>query len=106
MAGFLGRTTTPVIAVGEAFIDRVPTWLKDLAVEWFGTADKTVLIAGVLVVFAMASAGIGVLTTRRRGVGLLAAGGLGLRWQRRLRGLARTRPASTCGQSFSARSRR
>ena len=78
VAGFLGRTTTPVIAVGEAFIDRVPTWLKDLAVEWFGTADKTVLIAGVLVVFAMASAGIGVLTTRRRGVGLLAAGGLGL----------------------------
>jgi DMSO/TMAO reductase YedYZ molybdopterin-dependent catalytic subunit len=78
VAGFLGRTATPVIAVGEAFIDRVPTWLKDLAVEWFGTADKAVLIAGVLVVFAVLSAGVGVLTTRRRGFGLLAAGGLGL----------------------------
>jgi DMSO/TMAO reductase YedYZ molybdopterin-dependent catalytic subunit len=66
-----------VIAVGEAFIDRVPGWLKDLAVAWFGTADKAVLIAGVIVVFAVLSAGIGVLTTRRRGAGVLAAGGLG-----------------------------
>jgi DMSO/TMAO reductase YedYZ molybdopterin-dependent catalytic subunit len=78
VAGFLGRTATPVIAVGEAFIDRVPTWLKDLAVEWFGTADKAVLIAGVLIVFAVLSAGVGVLAVRRRGAGLLAAGGLGL----------------------------
>jgi DMSO/TMAO reductase YedYZ molybdopterin-dependent catalytic subunit len=78
VAGFLGRTATPVVAVGEAFIDRTPTWLKDLAVEWFGTADKAVLIAGVLIVFAAISAGIGVLTVRRRGVGLLAAGALGL----------------------------
>ena len=77
VAGFLGRTATPVIAVGEAFIDRVPGWLKDLAVAWFGTVDKAVLIAGVLVVFAVLSAGIGVLTTRRRGAGVLAAGGLG-----------------------------
>ena len=77
VAGFLGRTATPVIAVGEAFIDRVPGWLKDLAVAWFGTADKAVLIAGVLVVFAVLSAGIGVLTTRRRGAGVLVAGGLG-----------------------------
>ena len=78
VAGFLGRTTTPVVAVGEAFIDRVPAWLKDLAVEWFGTADKVVLIIGVLIVFALLSAAIGVLVTRRRGAGLLAAGMLGL----------------------------
>jgi DMSO/TMAO reductase YedYZ molybdopterin-dependent catalytic subunit len=78
VAGFLGRTATPVVAVGEAFIDRTPTWLKDLAVEWFGTADKAVLIAGVLIVFAAISAGIGLLTVRRRRLGLLAAGGLGL----------------------------
>ncbi|MGH8825801.1 MAG: molybdopterin-dependent oxidoreductase [Jiangellaceae bacterium] len=77
VAGLLSRTLTPVIAVGEAFIDRVPTWLKDLAVEWFGTADKTVLIGGVLVVFAALSAGIGVLTARHRGVGLSAAAALG-----------------------------
>jgi DMSO/TMAO reductase YedYZ molybdopterin-dependent catalytic subunit len=78
VAGVLGRTATPVVAVGEAFIDRTPAWLKDLAVEWFGTADKAVLIAGVLIVFAVLSAGIGVLTLRRRAAGLLAAGVLGL----------------------------
>lgn len=78
VAGFLGRTATPVIAVGEAFIDRVPTWLKDLAVAWFGTADKAVLIAGVLLVFAAGSAAIGVLATRHRTRGLLAAAALGL----------------------------
>ncbi len=78
VAGLLGRTATPVVAVGEAFIDRVPGWLKDLAVDWFGTADKAVLLGGVLVVFAALSAGIGVLTARRRGAGLLAAAGLGL----------------------------
>ncbi|MGH8773761.1 MAG: molybdopterin-dependent oxidoreductase [Jiangellaceae bacterium] len=78
VAGMLGRTATPVVAVGEAFIDRVPGWLKDLAVEWFGTADKAVLIGGVLVVFAALSAGIGMLTARNRRVGLLVAAGLGL----------------------------
>jgi DMSO/TMAO reductase YedYZ molybdopterin-dependent catalytic subunit len=78
VAGLLGRTATPVIAVGEAVIDRVPSWLKDLAVEWFGTADKAVLIAGVLVVFAALSAGIGVLASRRRSAGLLAAAALGV----------------------------
>jgi len=78
VAGLLGRTATPVVAVGEAFIDRVPGWLKDLAVDWFGTADKAVLLGGVLVVFAALSAGIGVLTARRRSAGLLAAAGLGL----------------------------
>lgn len=78
VAGLLGRTATPVVAVGEAFIDRVPGWLKDLAVEWFGTADKAVLIGGVLVVFAALSAGIGVLTARHRGAGLLAAAALGI----------------------------
>ena len=77
VAGLLSRTATPVIAVGEAFIDRVPAWLKDLAVEWFGTADKAVLIGGVLVVFAGLSAAIGVLAARRRTAGLLAAGVLG-----------------------------
>jgi DMSO/TMAO reductase YedYZ molybdopterin-dependent catalytic subunit len=78
VAGFLGRTATPIVAVGEAFIDRVPGWLKDLAVEWFGTADKAVLIAGVLVVFAGLSAAVGVLVVHRRGAGLVAAAGLGI----------------------------
>ncbi len=77
VAGLLGRTATPVLAVGEAFIDRVPTWLKDLAVDWFGTADKAVLIGGVLLVFGALSAGIGVLASRNRSAGLFGAAALG-----------------------------
>ncbi|HEU0041171.1 MAG TPA: hypothetical protein VFQ15_02360, partial [Jiangellaceae bacterium] len=73
VAGLLGRTATPVVAVGEAFIDLVPGWLKDLAVEWFGTADKIVLLIGIGVVLVAAGAGIGLLTARHRDAGLLAA---------------------------------
>ncbi|MBD0292913.1 MAG: molybdopterin-dependent oxidoreductase [Jiangellaceae bacterium] len=77
-AGVLGRATTPVIAVGEAFIDRVPPWLKDLAVAWFGTADKAVLIAAVLAVLTLLSVGVGMLAVRHHAAGLAAAAGLGL----------------------------
>ncbi len=38
--------SAPLTAVGSAFIDLVPGWLKDLAVTLFGTADKLVLMAG------------------------------------------------------------
>lgn len=72
-AGALGRTETPVVAVGEAFIDRTPGWLKDLAIEWFGTADKAVLVSAMLVVLAVFGALVGVLTVRRPGIGQLAA---------------------------------
>ena len=33
---------SPIDAVGSEFIDRVPPWLKDLAIRWFGTNDKLV----------------------------------------------------------------
>ena len=39
-AGILGTRQTPVVAIGSAFIDRTPPWLKDLAISWFGTNDK------------------------------------------------------------------
>src|SRR5690606_20431843 len=47
VAGALGRTTTPAVAAGEAFIDVVPGWLKELAISWFGTADKVALGVGM-----------------------------------------------------------
>lgn len=70
VAGAMGRTTTPFVAVGEAFIDLVPPWLKDLAVEWFGIADKTVLLGGMAVVFVAGSAAVGMLLATSRRVGL------------------------------------
>ncbi|WP_053205289.1 molybdopterin-dependent oxidoreductase [Jiangella muralis] len=73
VAGALGRAETPVVAVGEEFIDHTPGWLKDFAVETFGTNDKTVLLAGMGVVLVLLGAVIGLLTARSRGIGLLAA---------------------------------
>src|SRR5690606_2759560 len=53
LAGLLVRlsggsgTPSPLLAVGGAFVDRTPTWLKNWAVETFGTADKVALGVGI-----------------------------------------------------------
>ncbi|MFW6091688.1 MAG: molybdopterin-dependent oxidoreductase, partial [Actinomycetota bacterium] len=78
LAGALGRAITPVSAVGETVIALSPGALNEWAIGTFGTANKAILIAGVLVVFALLAAGIGLLTARRRGLGVLAAAALGL----------------------------
>lgn len=57
-AALLGTRQTPVVAIGSAFIDRVPPWLKDLAISLFGTHDKTALKTGILIVLlALAALG-------------------------------------------------
>lgn len=73
-AGLLGRTATPFVTVGEAFIDVVPGWLKDLAIDWFGTSDKAVLLAGMAVVFVVGSAAAGILVAARPDVGVVVLG--------------------------------
>jgi DMSO/TMAO reductase YedYZ molybdopterin-dependent catalytic subunit len=77
LAGLLNRAVTPVPAVGETVIELSPPWLTDWAIAVFGTANKAVLIGGVLVVVAVVAALIGVLAVRSRGLGLLAAVALG-----------------------------
>ncbi len=69
---------TPVIAVGGAFIDATPTWLKEFAVEKFGTADKPILLSGIGVALLLVAALAGVLARRRLwlGAGVLAVIGL------------------------------
>ncbi len=61
----------PIAAVGGAFIDRTPPWLKDFAVATFGTNDKRALLVGTVVVLALACAAIGVLASRRLVAGLV-----------------------------------
>lgn len=70
LAGVLGVRDTPVTAIGQGFIDVVPGWLERSAIRLFGTADKAVLIGGILLVLALVAAGVGVLTARRRRLGL------------------------------------
>ena len=80
-AGFTVPASSPVVAVGEAAIDRTPLAVKDWATSTFGTADKTVLLTGVLVVVLAYSVVVGMLAMRRLAfgfAGLAIFAGIGL----------------------------
>ncbi|MGV1008104.1 MAG: molybdopterin-dependent oxidoreductase [Dermatophilaceae bacterium] len=65
--GLTGGTPSPALAVGAAFVDATPPWLKDFAVATFGTADKAALFVGMAVVLAAVFAGLGLLARTRPG---------------------------------------
>jgi DMSO/TMAO reductase YedYZ molybdopterin-dependent catalytic subunit len=81
LAALIGPTSSPVIAVAQAFIDRTPAWLKDFAISTFGTHDKQALLTGAGLVLLALAAGGGLLARRRPvpaqrlvlGLGALAA---------------------------------
>ncbi|WP_137122354.1 molybdopterin-dependent oxidoreductase [Segeticoccus rhizosphaerae] len=83
LAGVLSRlatsssTASPVVAVGGAFVDRTPPWLKDFAVNAFGTRDKLALFVGMGLVLAILCALIGWWGARRPVAGLVAFALLG-----------------------------
>ena len=43
---FFTARARPLLALGSTFIDFTPLWLKNFAVETFGTNDKAALFAG------------------------------------------------------------
>lgn len=65
VAVLTGPSTDPLVAVGAAFVDATPAWLKDWAASTFGTADKAVLGLGEVLVLAALAALAGVLAHRR-----------------------------------------
>src|SRR3984885_3076804 len=69
VAGLTGANGSPVVAVGQLQIDFTPPWLKNFAINEFGSDDKLVLVCGILVVLAIFAAVIGVAATRRRAYG-------------------------------------
>jgi DMSO/TMAO reductase YedYZ molybdopterin-dependent catalytic subunit len=91
LAGFTVPAASPVVAVGGAAIDRTPLAVKDWATATFGTADKTVLLGGVLIVVFLYAMWVGVLAMRRLALGyagLAIFAGIGL-------AAALTRPNAT-----------
>lgn len=60
-----GPSSDPLVAVGSAFVDATPAWLKEFATSTFGTSDKVVLGLGELVVLLALAALAGVLAARR-----------------------------------------
>jgi DMSO/TMAO reductase YedYZ molybdopterin-dependent catalytic subunit len=57
--GAAGGTPSPVLALGAAFIDRTPAWLKEAAISAFGTHDKQALLVGIAIVVALLGAAAG-----------------------------------------------
>lgn len=64
-AAVTGPATSPVLSVGSAAIDLAPTPVKEFAIRTFGTADKLVLISGVLAMLVILSALGGILARTR-----------------------------------------
>ncbi|WP_344550376.1 molybdopterin-dependent oxidoreductase, partial [Kitasatospora saccharophila] len=96
-----GPATSPVVAVGAAAVDLAPTALKEYAVREFGTHDKAVLLAGVLLTTALLALAAGVLTLRRPVAGAAVFGAFGLLggWAALSRPVA---AAADCGPSLLA----
>src|SRR5580693_4229733 len=70
VAGLTGASGSPVVAVGELQIDFTPPWLKNFAINEFGSDDKLVLVCGILAVLAIFAAVIGAAATRRLAYGM------------------------------------
>ena len=69
---------SPIDAVGSEFIDRVPPWLKEMAIQWFGTNDKAALRVGIVAVLAIAAMIVGYLAVRWSIAGVIGIGLFGL----------------------------
>ena len=59
------EVVSPIDAVGSEVIDRVPPWVKERAIQWFGTDDKLALRVGIVTILALAAIGVGLLAARR-----------------------------------------
>jgi DMSO/TMAO reductase YedYZ molybdopterin-dependent catalytic subunit len=74
LAGITSPQASPVVAVGDAAIDLTPPPVKNFAISEFGSNDKTVLVAGILVLLLVFAAAIGVAAMRRLAYGLAGLG--------------------------------
>jgi DMSO/TMAO reductase YedYZ molybdopterin-dependent catalytic subunit len=78
VAAVLGGDGSPVLAVGGAFVDSTPRWLKEFAIDTFGHNDKNALLVGISITIAILAAAIGVLAQWFPRAGVAAAALLGL----------------------------
>jgi DMSO/TMAO reductase YedYZ molybdopterin-dependent catalytic subunit len=77
VAALLQGVPSPIESVGNRAIDYAPPFLKEFAVKQFGTADKPILIAGVVAALAVLAVVAGIIGRRRPGVAIGAVGLIG-----------------------------
>ena len=61
VSAFFAVASAPLVAMGSAFIDLTPPWLKDFAIATFGTNDKLALFISMGVVVVIAAVLVGML---------------------------------------------
>lgn len=74
VAGLSTHLVSPVVSVGNEFIDRVPRPVKDWAIAWFGTNDKVVLVGGIVVTALLFGCALGVAARSRTWLGIAGLG--------------------------------
>ena len=78
VAALLQGVPSPIESVGNRAIDYAPPFLKELAVKQFGTADKPVLIGGVVAALAVIAMVAGVVGRRRPRLAVAVVAVIGL----------------------------
>ncbi|WP_433556982.1 molybdopterin-dependent oxidoreductase [Pseudonocardia xinjiangensis] len=78
VAGVVSPGSSPYLAVGDTVIRFAPEWLTDFAKTTFGTADKSVLLAGMAVVMLVVAAAAGLASRRSHTPGVVVVGVLGV----------------------------
>jgi DMSO/TMAO reductase YedYZ molybdopterin-dependent catalytic subunit len=66
LAGLDRTWRSPVLDVGDRLIDAAPPFVKEFAIETFGTNDKPALLVGIGVFLAFYAAVVGVVALRHR----------------------------------------
>ncbi|WP_028280448.1 molybdopterin-dependent oxidoreductase [Arthrobacter sp. H5] len=64
VGSFFTSRSAPLIALGSTFIDFTPPWLKDFAIDTFGTNDKLALFVGMGVTIVALAALLGYVAWR------------------------------------------
>ena len=79
VAGFQRVWRSPMLDVGDRMIDAAPPFVKEFAIDTFGTNDKKALLIGMGIVIAIAAMGTGIAALRHRLVyGVIGVGLFGL----------------------------
>ncbi|MGI9053706.1 MAG: molybdopterin-dependent oxidoreductase [Ilumatobacteraceae bacterium] len=66
VSGFNRQWRSPVLDVGDRVIDAAPPFLKEFAIDTFGTNDKPALLIGIGVILAIYAAIVGYVALRHR----------------------------------------
>lgn len=77
VAGIVNPGAFPVLTVSQSVIDATPEWLKGAAIRTFGPSDKSVLLAGIGVVLALAAIALGIASLYRLWVGVVGLAAFG-----------------------------